>query len=118
MRQGDNIEQIKNHGSSTLTITYCIMTTRFQPLPLLSRTRASPPTLPHPLQEARLHEPSNVGENQGKQSCSATLPPSPSSPASVRSSREHLLSDIDVETIPVIATQEGSQWNSFLQEFS
>src|SRR6202011_67206 len=94
------------------------MTTQFQPLPLLSRTRVSPPTLPHPLQEARLREPSNVGENQGERSVSATLPPSPSSPASVCSSREHLLSNIDVETIPVIATQEGSRWNGFLQEFS
>src|SRR3984893_4920356 len=94
------------------------MTTRFQPLPLLSRTRASPPTLPHPLQEARLRDLSNVGENQGEQSVSATPPPSPSSSTSVRSSREHLLSDIDVETISVTATQEGSQWNGFLQEFS
>src|ERR1700736_4861307 len=118
VRQGDNIEQIKNHRSSTLTITYHIMTTRFQPLPLLSRTRASPPTPPHPLQETRLRKLSNVGENQGEQSVFATPPPSPSSPMSVCSSREHLLSDIDVETIPVIATQEGSRWNGFLQEFS
>src|ERR1700736_3419726 len=114
VRQGDNIEQIKNHRSSTLTITYCIMTTRFQPLPLLSRTRASPPTPPHPLQEVRLREPSNVGKNQGERSVSATPLPSPSSPASVRSLREHLLSDINVETIPVIAIQEGSRWNRFL----
>src|ERR1700736_979769 len=104
--------------SSTLTITYRIMTTRFQPLPLLSRTRASLPTLPHPLQEARLRDPLNFGEIQGEQSVSATLPPSPSSSTSVCSLREHLLSDIDVEAISVTATQEGSRWNGFLWEFS
>src|ERR1700736_3568059 len=104
--------------SSTLTITYRIMTTRFQPLPLLSRTRVSLPTLPHPLQEARLRDPSNFGEIEGEQSVSATLPPSPSSSTSVHLSREHLLSDIDVEAISVTTTQEGSQWNSFLREFS
>ena len=94
------------------------MTTRFRVLPLLSRMRASPPTLPHPLQEVRLCNPSNVGENQGERSVSATPPPSPSSSTSVRSSREHLLSDINVKTISVTATQEGSRWNGFLWEFS
>src|ERR1700732_2027571 len=95
-----------------------IMTTRFHPLPLLSRTRASPPTPPHPLQEARLCEPSNVGENQREWSISATPPPSPSSSTSVLSSREGLLSDVDVGAISVTTTRGGSQWNSFLQEFS
>src|ERR1700736_1355294 len=94
------------------------MTTRFQPLPLLSRTRASPPTLPHPLQEARLREPSNVGENRRERSVSATPPPSPSSSTSVLSSREDLLSDMDVEAMSVTTTQGGSRWNSFLWEFS
>ena len=94
------------------------MTTRFQPLPLLSRTRASPPTPPHPLQEARLREPSNVGENQRERSVSATPPPSPSSSTSVLSSREDLLSDVDVEAISITTTQGGSRWNSFLREFS
>src|SRR6202011_1938505 len=89
-----------------------------QPLPLLSRTRASPPTPPHPLQEARLCEPSNVGENQREQSVSATPPPSPSSSTSVLSSREDLLSDVDVEAISITATQEGSRCNGFLQKFS
>src|ERR1700730_1914596 len=94
------------------------MTTRFQPLPLLSRTRASPPTLPHPLQEARLREPSNVGENQRERSVSATPPPSPSSSVSVQSLREDLLSHVDVEAISITAIQEGLRWNGFLQEFS
>src|SRR6202011_1122537 len=95
-----------------------MMPTQFQPLPLLSRTRASPPTPPHPLQEARLHDPSNFREIQGERSVSATPPPSPSSSASVQSSRENLLSDIDVKAISITATREGSQWNGFLWEFS
>src|SRR6202047_4124654 len=94
------------------------MTTQFQPVPLLSRTRASPPTPPHPLQEARLREPPNVGENQREWSVSVTLPPSPSSSTSVLSLREDLLSDVDVEAISVTTTQGGSRWNSFLREFS
>src|SRR3984893_8982586 len=97
---------------------YRIMTTQFQPLPLLSRTRASPPTPPHPLQEARLHEPSNVGENQRERSVSATPPPSPISSMSVLSLREDLLSNIDVEAISITTTQEGLRWNGFLREFS
>src|SRR3984893_11396060 len=80
--------------------------------------RASPPTPPHPLQEVRLHDPSHFREIHEEQAVSATPLPSPSSSASVHSSREHLFSDIDVEAISVTTTQEGSRWNSFLWEFS
>src|SRR6202011_697964 len=37
---------------------------------------------------------------------------------SVLSSREGLLSDVDVEAISVTTTRGGSRWNSFLREFS
>src|ERR1700737_2177244 len=80
--------------------------------------RASPPTPPNPLQEVRLHDPLNFGEIHEERAVSATPPPPPSSSTSVHSSRERLLSNINVEAISITTTQEGSRWNGFLREFS